>query len=156
EALRLEDRLEQLGKMIKSKIKSSHERFVEGFAITSILYGVGAMAIVGSIQEGINGDPSVLYAKALLDGFTAIAFGAAYGLGVVFSSIPILLYQGGITLLAAQFKMTASPLLMNQISAVGGVLVMGIGLTILDIKKIRLANLLPSLLIITLLTLYLK
>jgi uncharacterized membrane protein YqgA involved in biofilm formation len=153
ELIGLEDGLEKIGKKLKTKFsgKVSSKRFVEGFITTSLLFCVGSMAIVGSLQEGLNGNPDILYTKSLLDGITSIAFSAAMGLGVMFSAIPTFLYQGGITLLAHLIRDFLTLEVINEITGVGGILVLGIGFNLLELKKIKVGNLLPSLLIVFLL-----
>jgi len=111
------------------------------------------MAIIGSFDEGIRGDPTVLYTKSILDGFASVALASTYGLGVLFSFIPVLLYQGGLTLFAGFFQQHFSPQLIAQLTSTGGVLILGIGLTLLDIKRVKLSNLLPALLVVVVLTL---
>lgn len=153
ELIGLEDGLEKIGKKMKTKFsgKVSSKRFVEGFITTSLLFCVGSMAIVGSLQEGLNGNPELLYTKSLLDGITSIAFSAAMGLGVMFSAIPTFLYQGGITLLAHLIRDFLTLEVINEITGVGGILVLGIGFNLLELKKIKVGNFLPSLLIVFLL-----
>ena len=149
EIIDIEAGLERFGERIKRKFKSDNtsERFVEGFLTTSLLYCVGSMAIMGAIKEGLSGNPDILYAKSLLDGVTSIAFTAAMGIGVLFSAIPVFLYQGGITLLARTIKDFLSPEIINEMTAVGGILIWGIGFGLLGIKKIKVGNLLPAILV---------
>ena len=149
EIIDIEAGLERFGERIKRKFKSNNtsERFVEGFLTASLLYCVGSMAIMGAIKEGLSGDPDILYAKSLLDGVTSIAFTAAMGIGVLFSAIPVFLYQGGITLLARTIKDFLSPEIINEMTAVGGILIWGIGFRLLGIKKIKVGNLLPAILV---------
>ncbi len=149
EIIGIEEGLERFGERIKRKVKSNNtsERFVEGFLTASLLYCVGSMAIMGAIKEGLSGNPDILYAKSLLDGVTSIAFTAAMGIGVLFSAIPVFLYQGGITLLSCTIKSYLSPEVVNEMTAVGGLLILGIGFGLLKIKKIRVGNLLPAILV---------
>ena len=149
EIIDIEAGLERFGERIKRKFKSNNtsERFVEGFLTASLLYCVGSMAIMGAIKEGLSGDPDILYAKSLLDGVTSIAFTAAMGIGVLFSAIPVFLYQGGITLLARNIKDFLSTEIINEMTAVGGILIWGIGFGLLGIKKIKVGNLLPAILV---------
>ena len=153
ETIGIEEGLERFGERIKRKFKSNNtsERFVEGFLTASLLYCVGSMAIMGAIKEGLSGNPDILYAKSLLDGVTSIAFTAAMGIGVLFSAIPVFLYQGGITLLARFIKDFLSPEIINEMTAVGGILILGIGFGLLEIKKIKVGNLLPAILVAALL-----
>lgn len=144
--LKLEDRLEKFGENIEKKF-SAESGFAKGFVMASLIYCVGAMAILGSLEAGINGDITTLVIKSILDGVTAIVFTATLGYGVIFSSIPVFIYQGLIVLLGIQIEPLLTTEIITEISAVGSVLIIGIGINILEIKKIRLADLLPSLLI---------
>ena len=153
EVIGIERGLEKFGENIKKRFKGNvnTERFVEGFLTTSLLYCIGSMAIMGAIKEGLSGNPDILYAKSLLDGVTSVALTVAMGIGVLFSAIPVFLYQGGITLLARTVKDFLSPEMINEMTAVGGILILGIGLGLLEIKKIKVGNLLPAILIAALL-----
>jgi uncharacterized membrane protein YqgA involved in biofilm formation len=153
EIIGIEEGLEIFGERVKLKFKSndSSERFVEGFVTASLLYCVGSMAIMGALKEGLSGNPDILYTKSLMDGVTSLAFTAAMGIGVLFSVIPVFLYQGGITLLARLIKDFLSPEIINEMTAVGGILILGIGFGLLEIKKIKIGNLLPAILVVALL-----
>lgn len=153
EMMGIEEGLERFGEKIRSRFKggTASERFVEGFVTASLLYCVGSMAIMGALKEGLSGNPDILYTKSLLDGLTSIAFTAAMGIGVLFSAIPVFLYQGGITLLARLIKDFLSPEVINEMTAVGGILILGIGFGLLEIKKIKVGNLLPAILVAALL-----
>ncbi len=121
-------------------------RFVRGFLTASILFCVGPMTILGSIQDGLSGDYSLLAIKAVLDGFASLAFASTLGVGVAFSALVILVYQGGLSLLAAQAQNLISAAMMTEMSAAGGILLVGIALSsLLEIKKIRVGNFLPAL-----------
>lgn len=152
EILKIETRLEGFGEKIKSKFESKNDLFVQGFVQASLIYCVGAMAIMGAIQEGIQGDASLLFTKSLLDGTTAIAFASTAGIGVMFSAIPVLIYQGGITLFASQVELILTPEVISQLTATGGLLIVGIGLNILEVAKIKVGNLLPSILVAVILS----
>lgn len=156
ESLNLEDRMEHFGNWLKGKVKSKDARFTDGFVAASILFCVGAMAILGSLDEGIRGDRTVLLTKSILDGFASIALAASMGIGVAFSAIPIFIYQGSITILAGYTQSFFTPLMIQQLTAVGGLLIVGISLNILEIKKIKVTNLLPSLILIVLFSLFIK
>ena len=120
--------------------------FVRGFLTASLVFCVGPMTILGSIQDGLNGDFSLLAIKSVLDGFAALAFASTLGVGVLFSVVVILLFQGGISLLAAQLSAVVTPAMMSEMTAVGGVLLLGIAISsLLEIKPIRVGNFLPSL-----------
>ncbi|HER23766.1 MAG TPA: DUF554 domain-containing protein [Candidatus Atribacteria bacterium] len=149
EIVGIEEGLERFGERVKLKFKSNNpsDRFVEGFVTASLLYCVGSMAIMGALKEGLSGNPDILYAKSLMDGVTSLAFTAAMGIGVLFSVIPVFLYQGGITLLSRLIKDFLSPEMINEMTAVGGILILGISFGLLEIKKIKVGNLLPAILI---------
>jgi uncharacterized membrane protein YqgA involved in biofilm formation len=119
--------------------------FVRGFLTASLVFCVGPMTILGSIQDGINGDYNLLAIKSIMDGFAALAFASTLGVGVLFSVIVILFFQGGITLLAAQASTVLTPLMMSEMSAVGGVLLLGIAIdNLLEIRSLKIGNFLPA------------
>ncbi|MHB1317002.1 MAG: DUF554 domain-containing protein, partial [Anaerolineae bacterium] len=120
-------------------------RFSEGFVTASLVFCVGPMTILGAIQDGLSGDFSLLAIKSVLDGFTAMAFASTLGVGVLFSILTLLVYQGGITLLAGVADRLLSAPMIAEMTATGGVLILAIGLLLMDIKRIRVANLLPAL-----------
>jgi len=146
ELLRIEQRLDNLAEALQRTLRSSSERFVEGFVTATLLYLTGAMTIVGSIQDGTVGDPSVLLIKALLDGVASVALASSLGVGVLFSALPVLVVQGGITLLAAQLAFLSQPAVLDAVNAAGGLLILGIGINLLGIGRIHVGNLLPALL----------
>ena len=152
ELLRLDTLLERLGNRFKKLVRSKNDSFTNGLVTTSLLFCIGAMAIVGSLEEGIRGDATIIYTKSILDGFAAIAFAATYGTGVIFSFIPVLLYQGSITIGASFFQQYFSELMIAQITGCGGLLIIGIGINLLEVAEIRLANLLPALVYVVFLT----
>ncbi|WP_319468959.1 DUF554 domain-containing protein [uncultured Pseudodesulfovibrio sp.] len=152
ELLHLETLFERLGNRLKKVIKSKNEKFTDGLITSSLIFCIGAMAIIGSLEEGINGDPTIFYTKSILDGFASIALAASYGSGVLFSFIPVLLYQGSLTLGAGFFQQYFSDLMIAQITACGGLLILGIGINLLELTEIRLANLLPALGFVVVLT----
>lgn len=145
ELLNIDDHLNRFGSYIEAKTKA--DGFSRGFISASIIYCVGAMAIIGSLNDGLTGDSSVLFIKSALDGVNSIIFGASLGIGVAFSAIPVLIYQGGISLLAGVLAPLISDVLLNNICAVGYVIVACIGMNISGICKIRVANLLPALVV---------
>lgn len=154
----IESWLERFGETLKarfSKVSGRQDlsRFVEGFLTASILFCVGPMAILGSIQDGLTGDFSLLATKAMMDGFAALAFASTMGLGVIFSSIAVFLFQGGISLLAVQVQNVITAAMIAEMSAAGGVILTGIALSnILNIRKIRTGNALPALFLAPLFT----
>ena len=150
EWLKIEDWLQNLGIWIEKRIPGNPEggsgRFVRGFLAASVLYCTGPMAVLGSISDGLSGDYLTLSIKSVLDGFLSIAFSSALGIGVAFSALPVFSYQGTITLLAAQLNAIISPAMMNEMTATGGILLIGIGISsMLELKKIRVGNFLPAL-----------
>lgn len=146
ELIDIEAKLEKLGGYIKQKFNSENDLFVQGFVQTSLLYCVGAMAIMGAIQAGLNNDPTILYNKALIDGIASIAFAATFGIGVLFSAFPVLIYQGGITLLALWVQNFLTEQMIVEMSATGGLLILAIGLNMLGVTRIKTGNLLPAVL----------
>ncbi len=147
EALDIERRLEGLGEWFKRRLPSggaNSSSFVEAFVTASLLFCVGAMSIVGSLEDGLNGNPSVLFAKSVMDGVAAVVFAASLGAGVYLSILTVLLYQGGITLLAGLIRPYLSDLLISQMSCIGSILIFAIGFNLLDSKKIKVGNLLPA------------
>lgn len=157
EWMRIEERLTQLGSWLETRFnrsaavgvdgqQSSQERFVRGFLTASLIYLIGPLAILGSIQDGLKGDYQLLAVKSVLDGFTAVAFASSLGIGVAFSALPTLLYQGLISLLAAQVQAVTTNAMMTEMTATGGVILLAIAFSsLLEIKKIRAGNFLPAL-----------
>lgn len=154
ETIDIENKLDRLGNRIKNifKQQKGKERFTDAFITASLLYCVGSMAVMGAIKEGISGNPDILLAKSALDGISSIIFASSLGIGVLFSAIPVFFYQGTITQIAQLVKGWITNDMINEMTSVGGILIIGLALGILEIKKIKVANLLPSLLIILLLT----
>ena len=152
EIIDIETRLDSLGNKIKGIFKGlkGTERFTEGFITASLLYCVGSMAVMGAIEEGIRGNPDILLAKSALDGISSIIFASSLGIGVMFSAISVFVYQGMITQIAQLVRNFITEGMINEMTAVGGILIIGLSFGILKIKKIKVANLLPSLLIIIL------
>ena len=147
EILGIERGLERLGLTLKKRFEGREDStFVTGFMTASLVYCVGAMAIMGSLESGLSGVHTTLYAKSMLDGTTALVFASSLGVGVAFSALPILVYQGAITLLAGWIAQFLSPEVIGAMEATGGLLILAIGLSILDIVKMPVANLLPAIL----------
>ncbi|MDY6987691.1 MAG: DUF554 domain-containing protein [Thermodesulfobacteriota bacterium] len=147
ELLRIEDRLEQLGHWIGRRLSKESKGIAKGFVNTSLLYCVGAMAIVGAMESGLTGNHQTLYAKSILDGLGSILFASTLGIGVLFSAVSVFVYQGFITLTASFLKQFLVPDVVSQMSAVGGLLIMAIGIGLLEIKKIKISNMLPAIFI---------
>ena len=144
ELIRIEDRLENLGKRIETQFAKTGNGIAKGFVVTSLIFCVGSMAIVGSLESGLTGNHQTLFAKSALDGLASIIFASSFGIGVLFSSISVFLYQGLITLTASLIKPFLVNTVINQMSAVGGLLIMAIGINLLEIHKIRVGNMLPA------------
>lgn len=146
--LKLEERLNNFGKRVEHKFEGKSP-FATSFVSGTLLYCVGAMAIVGAINSGLQGDHQVLYTKALLDGFTAVIFSATLGIGVIFAAVPVFLYQGSIALAAEWITQFIAEGLLDQIilhvTSVGGLLIVGLGINLLRIATIRVADFLPAL-----------
>ena len=145
EGLRLEDRINGVGKRIEAKVGSGG--FSAAFINASLIYCVGAMAIMGSISDGLMGDSSILFVKSALDGVCSVILGSTMGIGVAFAAIPVFLYQGTITLLAGFLAPYATEPMLTSLCSVGYALVICIGLNFLLVGRIRTANLLPALLV---------
>ncbi len=156
EIIKLEDGLENLGEFIKRKVKSRSGNFVLGFVTSSLVFCIGPMTVVGSIQDGVSGDASVLYAKSLLDGFASVVFASSLGVGVIFSALTVLIFQGGLTLLGGQLSFLLRPEVLNELIATGGLIIVGIGIYLLGIKKIKVGNFLPALVVAVVLALLFK
>jgi hypothetical protein len=148
---KIEDGLQKLAVFLETRFSGKDEgsnKFVRGFLVASILFCVGPMSILGSIQDGLTGDYSILATKAVLDGFAALAFTSTLGVGVMFSVVVILIYQGGLSLLAAQLSQLITTPMMTEMSAAGGILLIGIAISsLLEIKPIRMGNFIPALVI---------
>ena len=148
EAINIEEKMDFLGEKIKKAVKAEKDNlFVEGFVNVSLIICVGAMAIVGSIQDGISGDYSLLATKAVLDLVIVVVFASSYGLGAVFSAVPIFLYQGGITMMAAIGGSFLSDAIISDLSFIGNALIFCVGVNIAFGKKFRVGNLMPALLV---------
>ncbi len=154
ESLNLENRLEQLGNWLKQRVKGGGS-FTEGFVAASLLFCVGPMALIGSLNNGISNDGTLLFLKSTMDGIAAIALSNSFGIGVGFSSFPIVLYQGGLSILASVFANTIPDPTSNPIvlltAGVGGIMILGIALNLLEVTRVRVASLLPALLLAPLL-----
>lgn len=151
EIVDIDKKLNDLGDMIEKKInnkrKSTSDEKIsisEGFVTSSLLFCVGAMAVVGSLQSGLQGDNSTLFAKSILDGVSSIIFASSLGIGVMLSSIAILIYQGSIALLAGCLSSVLTDSVISNMSAVGSLLIVGLGFNMLGATKIKVANLLPA------------
>jgi len=146
-----ESRLESLGRKLEKVLGGDDSQFVKGFVSATLLFCVGAMAIVGSLQDGLTHNYDILLVKSMLDGIFAMIFAASMGVGVLFSALPLLIYQGAITLGAGYIKPLLTDPMLNNITALGGVLIVGIGINALGLMRIKVANLLPGLFLVPIL-----
>ncbi|MCR4434720.1 MAG: DUF554 domain-containing protein [Clostridiales bacterium] len=147
ELLDIENKLEKMGSWIQSRFMKSGGNVAEGFVTASLVFCVGAMAIVGSIEDGLTGNATTLLAKSILDCVTSVVFAASMGIGVALSALTVLIYQGSITLLAGFIKPWLADAVVTQVSLVGSILIMAIGTNLLEFKRIKVGNLLPGVLI---------
>ena len=141
--------LEKLGAFLESKFnkKGKYGSIAQGFITSSLLFCVGAMAIVGSLESGLKGDNTTLFTKSILDGISSIIFTSTLGIGVIFSIGTVLIYQGGIAICAGMLSNVLSSVVITNMSAVGGLLILGLGLNMLGVTKIKIANMLPAIFI---------
>jgi len=152
EWLCIEDRLQAAGDRLQERLGVGESgTLAQGFVTASLIFCVGPMTVLGSIRDGLTGDYSLLAIKSLLDGFAALALASSLGVGVLFSAATVLVFQGGLSLLARLAQVGMTPAMITEMTATGGVIVMGIGLVLLDIKRIRLASYLPGIFIAPLL-----
>jgi hypothetical protein len=151
----IELRLQHLGQWLERKFSKNGQGagFTKAFVTTSLIYCVGAMAIMGSLESGLRGNHNILYAKSMLDGISAIVFASSMGVGVLVSAVPVFLYQGGITLAAGLLQGALSPQVITEMGATGGLLIVGLGINILEIKEIKVGNLLLGIFIVVPITL---
>jgi uncharacterized membrane protein YqgA involved in biofilm formation len=147
EGFGIEKRLEAFGERLQHRF-SGMGKISEGFVTASLLYCAGAMSIMGSLQEGLGDKPTILYAKAALDGIASIILTSTLGIGVIFSVIPLLLYQGGITLAAGFARSVLTESVVTEMNAVGGLLIVAIAIDLLGIKRFPVGNLLPSMFVV--------
>lgn len=149
ELIRIDDGIESAGNFIKTKLlkgKTAENRFAEGFVTACIVFCVGSMTVMGSLESGINGNHSIIFAKSALDFVSSMMFAAAMGLGVPFSAIFVLIFQGGLTLLANVLAPYLNTAVVTEMSAIGGVILIGMGINMLELseKRIKVANMLPA------------
>lgn len=149
----LDDKLAAVGKWLEKKMGSTGTGSIsQGFVTATLIFVIGAMAIIGALDSGIRNDHNVLYTKAIIDGFTALILSTTLGIGVIFSVIPVVLYQGTIALFATQINQLVPQELMDafivEMTGTGGMMIFAIGLNLVGLTKIRVANLLPSILVV--------
>ncbi|RLC32757.1 MAG: DUF554 domain-containing protein [Deltaproteobacteria bacterium] len=140
----IEDRLQTMGRWFETKLSKSGSNISRGFVTATLVFCIGSMAVIGSMESGLTGNHQTLFAKALLDGISSIIFSASLGIGVMFSALSVFIYQGTLTLSASFMKQLLIPEVVVQMSSVGGLLIMAIGFNLLEIKKIKVGNMLPA------------
>lgn len=153
ELLKLEEKLNDLGLWLEKRIGSNGKGSIsEGFVTATLIFCIGAMAIIGALDSGIRGDHSVLFMKSIIDGFTALILTTTLGIGVIFSTVPVVVYEGLIALFATQINHFVPQALMNQfiaeMTSAGGIMIFAIGLNLIGVTKIKVANLLPSVIVV--------
>jgi uncharacterized membrane protein YqgA involved in biofilm formation len=151
-----EARLEIMGMRLEKRFGNGDSHFVKGFVSATLLFCVGAMAVVGSLENGLTGNYQILLVKSMLDGIFSLLFAASMGVGVLFSAVPVFIYQGSISLGAGVIKPLLTDPMLNNITALGGILIAGLGFNIMGITRIRVANLLPGIILVPLLMTLLK
>ena len=144
EYINIEGKLDNVGSYIENKMKNKASNVALGFVTSSLFCCVGSMAVIGSIQSGLTGNHEILFSKALIDGITAVSLSVSMGVGVIFSSISVFIYQGIITMLAGLMQSLLSDAVVNEMTAIGGIIIMAIGLNFLEIKRIKVGNMLPA------------
>lgn len=151
ELIDIDRHLNRLGERIKEKLRLGSERFSEGMATAFLVFCMGSMTVLGAIEEGLGKTPTLYFTKSLLDGFASIALAAGLGIGVLFAALPLLIYQGGLTLLARLLQPLLTDTMTAEMTAAGGLVLIGLGINLLEIKRLKILNMLPALLIAPLL-----
>jgi uncharacterized membrane protein YqgA involved in biofilm formation len=152
ELLRIEERLDRLGAKVEARFSKERGTFAKAFVTSTLLYCVGPLAILGALQDGLRGDYSILLTKSGLDGIASVAFASTLGIGVLFSTLPVAAYQGGITIGASLLEPYLTSSIINEMTATGGLLILGIALNLLQVTKIKVGNLLPAILVAAILS----
>ncbi|MFC4770864.1 DUF554 domain-containing protein [Enterococcus hermanniensis] len=152
EFLKIEDSMTRLGLFLENRFARGNSNFAEGFVTATLIYLIGSMGIIGAIQSGVTGDHQTLFTKSVMDGFMSIMLTASLGIGVLFSAFPVLIYQGAITIFASiiirYLPKELLDMLMNEISAIGGLMILAIGLNVMKLTKIRVSNYLPGIVVL--------
>lgn len=146
----LENKLEKFGDELKSRLANNENSFTQGFVAATMLYCVGSMAIIGAMDGALRNNHSILITKGILDGFMSIVFASTYGIGVLFSIFPLLIYQCTITTIAYFLGSFFTEFLISQLTGLGGLLILGLGISLLKLKNIKVMNLTPSLIFVVL------
>lgn len=161
EGLRISERLERAARDLREKAakrfrissdEAANERFIEGFVASTMLFCVGSMAVLGAFEEGMGGESNILFTKSVIDGIAAVALGTTFGISIAFSSLPVFLYQGSLTILTMFLMRFMTDQMIADLTGTGGILLIGLGFSMLKIKDINVVNLLPSLAVILVLS----
>jgi len=147
ELIQIESRLDTFGVRIEKRLGRQRGTFAKAFVTSSLLYCVGPLAILGALQDGLRGDFTLLLTKSGLDGIASVAFASTLGIGVLFSALPVLAYQGSLTIGASLLAPYLTTSVVNEMTATGGLLILGIGLNVLQVTKIKVGNMLPAILV---------
>ncbi len=157
ELLNLEDKTERLADKVRKRLRFGDERFSDGLVTAFLLYCMGSLTVLGAIEEGLGNGYQLLLTKAIMDGFASVALASAFGVGVLFSIVPLFIYQGALTLLSQYLGKHFSDTITDDLSAVGGLLLVGLAFKVLEIKKVKVLNIIPSLIFVVLFSwLYLR
>ena len=149
----IEEAIERVGSKLKNLV-ASHDQglFAQGFVFASLLFCIGPMTVLGCVQAGVENNPELLFVKSLMDGIAAIILASTFGLGVIFSALTVLFFQGGLVLLAGQMDFLTTPQYLHDFTSVGGIIIFGIGIKVLGLKQIKNGNFLPALILVLLFT----
>jgi hypothetical protein len=150
EWVNVEKSAEQMSGVLKKKFRIGSDKFSEGLITAFLLFCIGSMTVLGAIQEGTGGSSDLLFTKSLMDFFSAMLLASAFGIGVVAAAVPLLIFQGALTLLAMYAGSLFTPQIILGLTSVGGIMLMGLGINILEIKKLRIMNMLPALVVVVL------
>ncbi|MEO0071431.1 MAG: DUF554 domain-containing protein [candidate division WOR-3 bacterium] len=153
ELIDIDRHLSRFGEWLKAKLRISGKHFTEGLVTAFLVFCMGSMTVLGAVEEGLGKTPNLYFAKSLLDGFASVALAAGLGLGVLFSAIPLFIYQAGLTLLVRLLNTLLTERIAAEMTAVGGLILIGLGINLLEIKRLKVLNMLPALLVAILLTL---
>ena len=145
EFIDIDKRLRSIGFLLQNRLSKNNLNFVKGFITATLIFCIGSMAIIGSLKIALEGDSNIIYVKTILDGVMAMLLASTYGLGVLFSALIVIIYQGGIFFLAGLLKTVSNPYVLNQLSSIGGVLLLGLGVTLVfERDDIKISNMLPA------------
>ncbi len=152
EWINLEKYMNRWSESLKRRIRIGNDKFSDGMITAFLLYCMGAMTILGAVEEGVEGSYEILLMKSLMDGVSSIALASGLGIGVMFSVVPLLVYQGGLTLFSSFIGDRFTEVIINDLSATGGILLIGLGINILEIKHLRILNMVPALVIVVIIS----